>query len=181
MRRLVAKRCGRLLPAMDFVTRRWLMRSRSPYTAEIHGIAAELGFQGSGFSTGAISGVVQRLPANRGSYLGLRARSIALSGTWMSCRSCAYAWYRRRFRQCDVARICRRPNSFGCGDGSPPAINQAPMRRRTGPPWLRPYDMALNATQTWGIRAIPPLTICSATSSRPAPLTPKRSTVCRRR
>jgi hypothetical protein len=30
------------------------------------------------------------------------------------------------------------------------------MRRRTRRPWLRPYDIALNAWQTWGIRSIPP-------------------------
>ena len=30
------------------------------------------------------------------------------------------------------------------------------MWRRTRRPWLRPYDIALNARQTWGIRSIPP-------------------------
>src|SRR5262245_33806400 len=41
-----------LLPALDFMTRRWLVRSRSPYAAEIHGIAAELGFPGIWFLNG---------------------------------------------------------------------------------------------------------------------------------
>ena len=36
------------------------------------------------------------------------------------------------------------------------AINQAPLWRRTRHPWLRPYDMALNALRTWRIRFIPP-------------------------
>ena len=35
-------------------------------------------------------------------------------------------------------------------------INQAPLRRRTHHPWLRPYDMALNLARTWRIRSIPP-------------------------
>ena len=35
-------------------------------------------------------------------------------------------------------------------------INQAPMWRRTSLPWLRPYDLALNARQTWRIDHIPP-------------------------
>ena len=35
-------------------------------------------------------------------------------------------------------------------------INQAPLRRRTRHPWLRPYDMALNALATGRIRFIPP-------------------------
>jgi hypothetical protein len=36
------------------------------------------------------------------------------------------------------------------------AINQAPLWRRTRKPWLRPYDLALNALRTWSIRHIPP-------------------------
>ncbi|MGC2824533.1 MAG: hypothetical protein WA322_09900, partial [Pseudolabrys sp.] len=41
-----------LLPAMDSVTRRWLLRSGSPYAAEVHAIAAELGFPGIWFLNG---------------------------------------------------------------------------------------------------------------------------------
>jgi hypothetical protein len=35
-------------------------------------------------------------------------------------------------------------------------INQAPLWRRTRLPWLRPYDLALNALRTRRIRFIPP-------------------------
>jgi hypothetical protein len=35
-------------------------------------------------------------------------------------------------------------------------INQAPMWRRTSHPWLRPYDIALNARHTWRIDHVPP-------------------------
>ena len=35
------------------------------------------------------------------------------------------------------------------------AINQAPLRRRTRHPWLRPYDLAMNALQTWPVRVLP--------------------------
>ena len=35
-------------------------------------------------------------------------------------------------------------------------INQAPLWRRTRRPWLRPYDLALNALRTRRIRFIPP-------------------------
>ena len=41
-----------LLPTMDRMTRLWLQRSRSPYAAEIHAIAAELGFSGIWFLNG---------------------------------------------------------------------------------------------------------------------------------
>ena len=36
------------------------------------------------------------------------------------------------------------------------AINQAPLRRRTRHPWLRPYDLAMNALRTWPVRFCPP-------------------------
>ena len=36
------------------------------------------------------------------------------------------------------------------------AINQAPLWRRTSSPWLRPYDVALNAVCTWRVRFCPP-------------------------
>ena len=36
------------------------------------------------------------------------------------------------------------------------AINQAPLWRRTRKPWLRPYDLAVNALETWPIRFCPP-------------------------
>src|SRR3974390_2351639 len=41
-----------LLPAIDALTRRWLLRSTSPYAAEIRAIAAELGFPGIWFLNG---------------------------------------------------------------------------------------------------------------------------------
>jgi hypothetical protein len=36
------------------------------------------------------------------------------------------------------------------------SINQAPLRRRTLRPWLRPYDLAANALRTWRIDFMPP-------------------------
>jgi hypothetical protein len=35
-------------------------------------------------------------------------------------------------------------------------MNQAPLWRRTRHPWLRPYDIALNAASTWSLRHVPP-------------------------
>ena len=53
------------------------------------------------------------------------------------------------------------PGYVGCLTAIAPkrfaaAINQAPMWRRTKHPWLRPYDLALNAMRTWRIPFIPP-------------------------
>jgi hypothetical protein len=36
------------------------------------------------------------------------------------------------------------------------AVNQAPLRRRTRTPWLRPCDLAVNAVQSWFITFCPP-------------------------
>ena len=41
-----------LLPAMDSMTRRWLLRSPSPYVAEVRAIAAEFDFAGIWFLNG---------------------------------------------------------------------------------------------------------------------------------
>ena len=97
---------------------------------------------------------------------------------------CARLRTRRRALACADARLAipRARQSLGSGAHAGPAgdfdnvtwpgyvgtltasapgrfaacINQAPMWRRTRRPWLRPYDIALNARQTWGIRSIPP-------------------------
>ena len=42
-----------LLPVMDAITRRWLRRSRSPYTADVEAIAATLDFPGIWFLNGS--------------------------------------------------------------------------------------------------------------------------------
>ena len=59
-------------------------------------------------------------------------------------------------------------------------INQAPMWRRTRRPWLRPYDIALNARRRGGFVLFHP-TICCARCLRPARLSAKRSIAWRRR
>src|SRR5688572_22681542 len=42
-----------LVPLLDRITRRWLMRSGSPYLGEIEAIAAALGFPGVWFLNGS--------------------------------------------------------------------------------------------------------------------------------
>jgi hypothetical protein len=145
-----------LLPAMDFVTRRWLMRSRSPYTAEIHGIAAELGFPGIWFLNGCYQWGCTALAREQGKLPWL-ARTLDWPFPGLGCH---VEVARMRGIAGDFDNVTW-PGYVGVLTASAPGrfaacINQAPMRRRTGRPWLRPYDIALNAAQTWGIRAIPP-------------------------
>ena len=145
-----------LLPALDFVTRRWLMRSRSPYAAEIRAIAAALGFPGIWFLNGCYQWGCTALAREQGD-----APWLVRTLDWP---------FPGLGRHVEVARMrgiagdfdsVTWPGYVGVLTASAPGrfaacINQAPMRRRNGRPWLRPYDLALNALQTWGLRAIPP-------------------------
>jgi hypothetical protein len=145
-----------LLPAMDSVTRRWLLRSRSPYAAEVHAIAAELGFPGIWFLNGCYQ-------------WGCTAHACEQGGAPWLVRTLDWP-FPGLGRHLEVARMRGAAGDFdnvtwpayvGVLTASAPGrfaacINQAPMWRRTRRPWLRPYDIALNARQTWGIRSIPP-------------------------
>jgi hypothetical protein len=145
-----------LLPALDWLTRRWIVRSHSPYAAEVHAIAAELDLPGIWFLNGCYQWGCTALACEQDDApwlvrtldwpfrgLGRRMEIARMRGpagdfdsvTWPGYVGILTASAHGRFAAC---------------------INQAPMWRRTRQPWLRPYDMALNAVQTWGIRSIPP-------------------------
>ena len=134
-----------LLPAMDRMTRLWLKRSHSPYAAEIHAIAAELGFSGIWFLNGCYQWGCTALAREQGDMpwlvrtldwpfpgLGRHVEVARMRGsagefdsvTWPGYAGVLTASARGRFAAC---------------------INQAPMWRRTRQPWLRPCDLALNA------------------------------------
>jgi hypothetical protein len=145
-----------LLPAMDSATRRWLLRSRSPYASEVHSIAAELGFPGIWFLNGCYQWGCTALACEQGGVPWL-VRTLDWPFPGLG-------------RHLEVARMRGAAGDFdnvtwpayvGVLTASAPGrfsacINQAPMWRRTRRAWLRPYDIALNARQTWGIRSIPP-------------------------
>jgi len=145
-----------LLPVMDAVTRRWLLQSRSPYGAEVHAIAGELGFPGIWFLNGCYQWGCTALACEQGG-----APWLVRTLDWP---------FPGLGRHLEVARMRGAAGDFdnvtwpgyvGVLTASAPGrfaacINQAPMLRRTRRPWLRPYDIALNARQTWGVRSIPP-------------------------
>ncbi len=145
-----------LLPLMDATSRRWLRHSSSPYIKDIDAIAAELRLPGIWFLNGSYEWGCTALARDEGDapwlartldwpFPGLgrhvevvRMRGVAgdfLNVTWPGYAGVLTA----------VA-----PGRFAA------AINQAPLWRRTRKPWLRPMDIALNAVNTWGIRACPP-------------------------
>jgi hypothetical protein len=145
-----------LLPAIDSLTRRWLLRSCSSYAAEVQTIATELGFPGIWFLNGCYQWGCTALAREQGGVPWL-VRTLDWPFPGLG-------------RHIEVARMRGAAGDFdnvtwpgyvGALTGSAPGrfaacINQAPMRRATQRPWLRPYDIALNVWETWGIRSVPP-------------------------
>jgi hypothetical protein len=138
-----------LVPALDWASRHWLARSRSPYLDEIAQIAKALGFSGvwllnASYQWACTSlavehdGVPWLLRTLDWPFLGLgRYAEVAhmrgdcgdfFSVTWPGYVGALTAMAPRRFAAC---------------------VNQAPMRRRTTHRWLRPYDFAANIRTIW--------------------------------
>ena len=164
-----------MLPVIDALTRKWLLRSHSPYLAEVAAIAGAIDVPASGFSTAATSGAARRLRANRTARRGLRARSTGrfpgsaatsrvarMRGkagdfdnvTWPGYVGHAYGLRARTFRGLDQsgADVAADADARGCG----PTILQ-PMRSRPG----------------GSISSRP--TICCVRCSRPARASPRRA------
>jgi hypothetical protein len=145
-----------LLPVMDALSRRWLHRSRSPYVGEVEAIAAALGFPGIWFLNGSYEWGCTSIARDEDG-----APWLARTLDWP---------FPGLGRHLEVARMRGAAGEFlnvtwpgyvGTLTASAPgrfaaAINQAPLWRRTGKPWLRPYDLAANALRTWPIRFCPP-------------------------
>lgn len=145
-----------LLPALDQAARRWLSRSRSPYVGEIEKIAATLGFPGVWFLNGSYNwGCTALVREEDGApwlartldwpFPGL-GRHVAVarmqgpageffSLTWPGYAGALTGMARGRFAAC---------------------VNQAPLWRRTRHRWLRLFDIAANAVNTWRLRHMPP-------------------------
>lgn len=145
-----------VMPASDAVTRAWLRRSASPYTAEIAAMAAMLGFSGVWVLNGSYQWGCTTLAREEGGTPWL-ARTLDWPFPGLG-------------RHVTVARFAGSAGDFysatwpgfaGVLTGMAPGrfaacINQAPMRRRTRHPWLRLYDLAANAVAAWPVRHMPP-------------------------
>jgi len=145
-----------ILPAIDAVTRRWLTKSRSPYTNEISAITGALGFSGVWFLNGCYQWGCTALAAERaGEPWLLRTLDWPFPGLGRyveiaRMRGVAGDFYNVTWPGYVGVLTASAPGRFAA------CINQAPMRRRTAAVWLRPLDIALNALKTWGIRHRPP-------------------------
>ena len=146
----------RALPVLDTVSRSWLVRSRSVYVREIGTIANALGMAGVWF-------------LNSSYQWGCTAVAREQEGAPWLARTLDWP-LRGLGRHVEIAHMRGAVGEFynvtwpgyvgvltACAPGRfAAAINQAPLRRRTLKPWLRPLDLALNAAGTWGTRHVPP-------------------------
>jgi len=146
----------RMLPAIDAATRRWLLRSSSPYVGEIATIATTLGYPGIWFLNGCYEWGCTALAREQAG-----APWLARTLDWPFPGLGRYLEIARMQGPAGAFDNVGWPGYAGALTASAPGrfaatINQAPLRRRTHHPWLRPYDIARNALRTWGIRFIPP-------------------------
>ena len=144
------------VPLLDAVTRRWLKRSRSPYIQEVADIVAELKFPGIWLLNASYQWGCTSLGREEGGTPWL-ARTLDWPFPGLG-------------RHVEVARMAGPAGEFwnitwpgyvGVLTAMAPGrfaacLNQAPLWRRTRHPWLRVYDIALNAIATWRLRHIPP-------------------------
>ena len=145
-----------LLPAMDSFTRRWLWRSRSPYVRDVEMIADALGFPGIWFLNGSYQWGCTAAARDEGGVpwlartldwpfpgLGRHLEIAFMAGSAGEYINVTWPGYAGTL-------TASAPGRFAA------VINQAPLWRRTRQRWLRPYDLALNALQTWPVRFCPP-------------------------
>ena len=144
-----------MVPLFDAVTRRWLMRSCSPYLAEIGEISAALGFSGIWFLNGSYQWGCTTYARDDDAPWLVRTLDWPFPGLGRQVEVANMAGSAGEFYSVTWpgfvgALTAMAPGRFAA------AINQAPMWRRTRHPWLRPLDMMANAVTTWPVRHMPP-------------------------
>jgi hypothetical protein len=146
-----------MVPALDFVARRWLLRSQSPYVGEVKAIAAALGFPGIWFLNGSYQWSCTTCARDEGGAPWL-ARTLDWPFPGLGrhveiarMRGPAGEFYNVTWPGYVGALTAMAPGRFGA------SINQAPMRRRGHSIQLRLVDLAANGLHTLlRVRSIPP-------------------------
>src|SRR6267154_2300657 len=130
------------LPLMDRLARRWLIRSCSPYVADIEAIAASLGFPGIWLLNGSYQWSCTALAREEGGVPWL-ARTLDWPfpglGRYVEVarmRGAAGEFFSVTWPGYVGVLSAMAPDRFGA------SINQAPLRRRTHWRLLRPFDFA---------------------------------------
>ncbi len=137
-----------LVPLLDRVERRWLLRSQSPYVDEVSAIADLLGPPGIWFLNGSHQWCCTALAREEDGVPWLaRALDWHFPGlgrfvTVARMRGPAGEFYNVTWPGYVGAVTALAPDRFAA------AINQAPLRRRTLDPRLRLFDLAANLVTT---------------------------------
>ncbi|HEY7300147.1 MAG TPA: hypothetical protein VH684_19815 [Xanthobacteraceae bacterium] len=145
-----------VLPVLDLLARRWLTRSASPYLSEVESIAAAVPYSGVWFLNGSYCWGCTTLAREEAGVPWL-VRTL----DWPFAGLGRFVELARMRGAAGEFQSLTWPGYVGCLTAMAPgrfaaALNQAPMWRRTKHPWLRPYDVALNALATWRISFAPP-------------------------
>lgn len=138
-----------VLPLLDWSSRRWLRRARSPYLPEIARVAETLNFSGvwllnASYQWACTSsareqdGVPWLIRTLDWPFEGL-GRHVAVA----RMRGAGGDFYNITWPGYVGALTAMAPFRFAA------CINQAPMLRRTSHPWLRPFDFAANTLVGW--------------------------------
>jgi hypothetical protein len=148
---------GPLIPMLDSIARRWLVRSQSPYVDEISAIAHLLGLRGLWLLNGSYQWCCTALAREEDGapwlartldwgFPGL-GRFVVIAHT----RGPVGEYYNVTWPGYVGVLTALAPSRFAA------AMNQAPLRRRTLNPRLRVFDLAANLSTTLRhSRAIPP-------------------------
>ena len=122
------RRLGAWCRCSTRMTRRWLMRSQSPYVAEIAAIAATLGFSGIWFLNGSYQwGCTARARDDDAPWL-VRTLDWPFPGLGRHVEVARMAGAAGRVLQRDLAGLCRRADRDGAG----PLRGRRSTRRRCG-------------------------------------------------
>jgi len=144
-----------VIPALDAMTRRWLRRANTPYLHDIEAIAVSLGFPGVWFLNGSYEwGCTTHARGDNAPWL-LRTLDWPFPGLGRHLEVArmggpAGEFYSATWPGFVGVLTAMAPGRFSA------AINQAPLWRRTRHPYLRLFDVAVNAISTWSMRHIPP-------------------------
>jgi len=138
-----------LVPALDWASRTWLSRSRSPYIAEIAQIAGSLDFSGVWLLNASYQWACTSLACEQNGVPWL-LRTL----DWPFAGLGRYAEVAHMRGDCGDFFSVTWPGYVGALTAMAPSrfaacVNQAPLRRRTVHRWLRAYDFAANALAIW--------------------------------
>lgn len=148
---------GPLVPLLDRLAKRWLSQSRSPYLGEIEEIAATLGFDGVWLLNGSYQWGCTTL-AREDEGVPWLARTL----DWPFPGLGQHLEIARMMGPAGEFFSVTWPGYVGLLTGMAPgrfaiAMNSGLLWRRTRHPWLRPFDIAANAVNTWRkVRHVPP-------------------------